>query len=270
MEFERTFDEELAQILTDYRNQSWTDPETGETLAPIDISQGSMAFVKAVPLASAKWGLHRHQAWIARQIFADTADTAYLEHWCWTRGIHRQAGETDAELLARLLADLREPPAGGNRADYVRWAMEVTDVAAAWCVPLGNGVGTVDVLILADAAQTGSEIPDSAMLEAVHEHIMALCPCEMHPDDLRVLAPVVIDQDVTMVISDEDNAASLASDIEAYLTSMEPGQTLYLSRLMAFAVGVGEETVEITTPVADVTPAAGQVIRPGTIDVTAA
>ena len=159
MDYEKTFDEELAQILTDYRNQSWTDPETGQPMAPVDISQGSLVFIKSAALASAKWGLHQHQQWVARQIFADTADTAKLEHWCWLRGIYREAGETDAELLARLLADLREPPAGGNQADYVRWALEVENVAAAWCSPLGNGVGTVDVLILADAAATGSETP---------------------------------------------------------------------------------------------------------------
>jgi len=268
MNFLKTFDEELAQILTDYRNQSWTDPETGETLAPLDISQGSMVFVDAAPLASAKWGLHRHQAWIADQMFADKAATVNLEHWCWLRGITRQAGETDAELLARLLADLRNPPAGGNAADYPRWALEVENVDAAWCVPLGNGAGTVDVLILADAAQTGSEIPDSALLEAVHAHIIALCPCEMHPDDLRVLAPAVITQDVEIGISGAADDDELAADIAAFMAAMEPGQTLYTGRLVALAIALGEETATVTTPAANVPAAAGQVIRPGTITVT--
>jgi len=268
MEFERTFDEELAQILTDYRNQSWTDPETGETMAPLDISQGSMAFIKGAVLASAKWGLHRHQAFIARQMFADTADTANLEHWCWLRGISRGAGETDAELLARLLADLRDPPAGGNRADYVRWAMEVENVDAAWCNPIGNGAGTVDVLILADADATGSETPDSALLDAVHAYIIALCPCEMHPDDLRILAPAVITQDVEIGISGVADDDELAADIEAFMAYMEPGQTLYTSRLIALAIALGEESATVAVPAANVSAGAGQVIRPGTITVT--
>ena len=270
MDYEKTFDEELAQILTDYRNQSWTDPETGQPMAPLDISQGSMAYVKAAALASAKWGLHRHQAWVARQIFADTADTAYLEHWCWLRGIYRQAGEADADLLARLLADLRNPAAGGTAPDYVRWALEVENVAAAWCNPLGNGIGTVDVMILADATATGSEIPSQAMLDAVHAHIMAQAPCELHDDDIRILTLGIISQDVTITISNEANADGLTADIEAYILSMVPGQTLYFNRLAAFVIDAGEETEEIVEPVENVTPGPGQVIRPGTIDVAVA
>lgn len=340
MEYQKTFDEELEQILTDYRNQSWIDPETGQPLAPLDTAQGSLVFIKASVLASAKWGLHQHQSWIARQIFPDLADSAKLEHHCWLRGIYRQAGETDAELLERLLTDLREPAAGGNQADYVRWAKQVDNVASAWCVPLGNGIGTVDVLILADAGATGAESPsthtglsgttdgveenalvDSAatfitagvavgdiaknstqgtqavvtalasetqltldsdifaggedyeivsLARQVHDYISALMPCEMHADDLRILAPTILVQDVTMTIPGAADPEEIAADITAFMNTMTPGQSLYVTRLVAFAIVAGEEIATVTTPADTVTATASQVIRPGVIDVSIA
>ncbi len=40
--------------------------------------------------------------------------------------------ETDTELLARLLEIIRRPPAGGNKYDFRRWAMEVPGVTNAF------------------------------------------------------------------------------------------------------------------------------------------
>ena len=341
MEYQKTFDEELAQILIDYQNQSWIDPETGETLSPVDTSQGSLIFIKAAVLAAAKWGLHRHQSWIAKQIFADLADPEQLEHHCWLRGIYRASGESDESLLSRYLEDLREPAAGGNAADYVRWAKQVTNVAKAWAFACGNGVGTVDVLILADPDITGSEIPSShedlsatttattagsladsgatfvsdgvaigdvvrntttdaettvsgvtsetvlalkddiftsgqnyelvSLVEQVHTYIDGLNPAEMHADDLRVMAPFVVQQNVTMTIpGDVADPDDVAADIEAFMAAMIPGQDLHPTRLAALAISLGEESADVTDPAAPVVTSDYQLIRPGAIDVTIA
>ena len=37
---QKDFDTLLEEILNDYRNQSWIDPETGETISNIDTSVG--------------------------------------------------------------------------------------------------------------------------------------------------------------------------------------------------------------------------------------
>jgi uncharacterized phage protein gp47/JayE len=137
-------------ILTDWRNQF---PEA-------DTSQGSLIFIKSACLASVLWGLYQYQDWISRQIFADTADTEKLAHHAWVWGLTRNIGETDAGLLGRLLNRIQQPPAGGNKNDYEQWALALDYVAKAWCFPLGQGLGTVDVVILADEA-SGSEIPSS-------------------------------------------------------------------------------------------------------------
>jgi uncharacterized phage protein gp47/JayE len=158
MNLSREFDALLAAMLTDWQNQN---PDA-------DLSRGSLIYMKSACLASALWGIYKYQDWIARQIFPDTADTAQLEHHAWTRAITRLSGEADAALLARILDDIRRPPAGGNQYDYIKWALAIDGVARAYCVPLAQGLGTVDVIILADAAVTGSEIPsNSARIGAV-------------------------------------------------------------------------------------------------------
>lgn len=155
MDFQKSFDELMSAILADYQNQ---DDEA-------DVSQGSLIFLKSACLASALWGIYKYQDWISRQIFADTADDEYMEHHASIRDITKTAGETTEEYRARLLEYIRRPPAGGNKYDYVKWAKEVDYVTAAWCIPLGQGAGTVDVIIKADADYTGSEIPSSHTLE---------------------------------------------------------------------------------------------------------
>lgn len=149
--FQKDFDELLNDILTDYRNQF---PEA-------DTSQGSLIFIKNACLASAVWGLYHFQEWISKQIFADTADTEALEHHAWVRGLSRTYNETDLSLLTRYLEYIRRPPAGGNRYDYVKWAKAIDNVAAAYCYPLAQGLGTVDVVIVANEGNTGSEVPSS-------------------------------------------------------------------------------------------------------------
>jgi len=154
MPYLKDFDTLFNAILTDYRNQF---PEA-------DLSKGSLIFIKSACLASALWGLYKYQDWIAAQIFPDTADVDNMEHHAWVRGLSRRSGETDEELLARLLEYIRRPPAGGNKYDYIKWALTIDNVAAAYCFPLGQGLGTVDVVIVADADATGSEVPSSHAL----------------------------------------------------------------------------------------------------------
>lgn len=151
MSLSKDFDTLLNEILTDYRNQ----------FPGIDTTRGSLVFIKSACLASALWGVYRAIEYQSRQIFPDTAGALNLEHHAWVRGLSRRSGETDAELLARLLSLIRRPPAGGNKNDYEQWALSIAGVAAAFCFPLAQGPGTVDVVILADADTTGSEIPSS-------------------------------------------------------------------------------------------------------------
>lgn len=402
MNFQKDFDVLFAAILTDWRNQY---PEA-------DLSQGSLIYIKSACLASALWGLYKYQDWIALQIFPDTAETQYLEHHAWVRGISRNVGETDAAYLARLLDYIRRPPAGGNRYDYIKWALSIDGVAAAYCIPLGLGLGTVDVVILADETITGSELPsnyklsgtatsltagklvdsaanflgpgvtvrigdivvnddlatfakvtaidsatelsldtdiftaeaqvytlnslilagavtetatnklidsaanflaaqaivrigdivtngvsskqatvtaiDSATQLSLNTDIFTVATeaytlkslttqVKEYIDDVRpvtasavrVLPPAITSQDVALAVSGDNlDKTQIGSEISAYISNLEPGETLYLSRLTAIAIEAGAINAVASVPAADVTPDVKEMLRPGTITVT--
>lgn len=256
MAFEKTFDEILNGILTDFQN----------IFPSVDVSQGSLAYMKAAGYASALWGLYKYQEWIKRQAFPDTADTEALEHHAWVRGIPRTAGENDADYLDRLLGYIRQPPAGGNKYDYEKWAEEVDGVHAAYAFPLAQGAESVDVVIVANAATTGSEIPSQALLDAVAAYIEDVRPVGAR--FVRVLAPTIVFQDVTMTGVGSALAPAVQADTEAYLTVFKPGQELYLPQLSARATENGAANPVISVPAATVTPAPYEMLRPGVIDVS--
>ena len=251
--FLRDFDTLFTAILTDYQNQF---PEA-------DVSQGSLIYIKSACLASALWGLYKYMDYAGKQIFPDTADTENLAHHGWIYNLTKTSGETDAAFLARILTYIRTPPAGGNAVDYERWALEVTGVKAAYCVPIPQGAGTVDVLILADDED---ELPDETLLDAVYDYIDALRPVTGHT--MRVMAPTITEQDVTMTLTGDADPDVVEADISAHISSLTPGDTLYLSKLFAIAITNGATNAVITEPAADVTPAADEILRPGIITVS--
>jgi uncharacterized phage protein gp47/JayE len=255
--FAMSFDTILNAILTDFQNEN---PD-------VDVSKGSLNFMKAVGYASATWGLYRYGQWIADQIFPDTADAPQVQHIGWIYSVMPTAGESDADFLARVLARIRQPPAGGNQYDYVNWAKEVTDVAYAACVPLGQGLGTVDVVILANPETTGNEIPTQSLLNAVLTYIQNLCPTSVKY--LRVLAPTVITQNVTMATTGANkNPAQTQTDITTYMKSLLPGRPLALAKLSNIAINDGADDATTTIPPASVEATPYQLIRPGAISVT--
>lgn len=253
--FTKSFETILEEALTDWRNQ---DPA-------VDLSEGSPNFIKAACQSSAVWGLHQSIAWVADQIFPDSADYDPLVTQAANRGL--SLAGTPAELLARVLEDIRHPPAGGNKYDYVRWAKEASPlVKNAWPVPLGQGPGTIDLVVLADAEETGSEIPTAELLATVRAYIVDICPNDAKY--LRVLAPEVLLQNVTIVRSEAtEPVATAIANITNYLAGFLPEQTLFPAQLATLSLGGGPGGADVTEPAAPVTPTGYQMIRPGVISV---
>ncbi len=328
--FLEDFDSLLNAILTDYKNQ----------FQGADTSQGSLIFIKSACLASALWGLYKYQDYIANQIFPDTADSASLDHHGYVYNLPRKYGEADADYLTRLLNRIQQPPAGGNANDYVQWALAVTNVEDAWCFPLAQGLGTVDVVITANSAVTGSEIPSShadmgtvtglstgslmdstamftgmlpvsigdivtntalgttAIVTAVTSGtelalsadiftaigqaytIQSLCaqvlaainaarPVGMEGVGVRVPAPSILTENIAITLTGGNAVTSqVVSDIQAYMATLIPGQTLYVSQLAAIALKDGANNAVVTAPAADVVPTGYQMIRAGVVNVS--
>lgn len=142
-------------------------------------------------------------------------------------------GGVDAEsiesLLVKVLDRLRQPPAGGNRHDYPRWAREVPGVTEAFVYPLRRGVGSVDVAILSNGLP-----PSDALRAAVTAYIGDRKPVEA---DCMVLAPQLIPIDVTATLVLNDNVDFMTvvdkahAGLEAYYATLGPGDTARRSRV---------------------------------------
>lgn len=65
--------------------------------------------------------------------------------------------EDQGDYRGRILDAYQKPPQGGDRDDYVGWALDVPGVTRAWCAPNGFGAGTVVVYFMLDDAQVAHD-----------------------------------------------------------------------------------------------------------------
>lgn len=313
--------------------------------------------VRAGALAAGIEGLYEHQAWIARQVFADTADPEYLEKHAALHGLARKratvaqgsatlhgtpgavvplgteaktvaglvfltsaeatigaggtalvpvqggsagsaynldagAGliltsapsgvqgaasltaatiggtdaETDAGLLARVLDVLRNPPAGGNKADWRRWALNVDGVTAAYVFPLRRGLGTVDVCVTSAGGP-----PSAAILEAVRVYLDTVRPTGAN--DFLVLAPSLVEVDVAVqvrlsTITLAQAQTAVETSLAVYFATLEPGDMAYLSRIETAISGVpGVVDRVVGSPAGNVAMGSIEWARLGTVNV---
>lgn len=75
--------------------------------------------------------------------------------------------ESDASLLERFLIQTRNPGTSGNKANYMKWALEVAGVGGVQVHPLWAGPGTVRVVLL----DTEKRAAGPAIVEAVQKYI---------------------------------------------------------------------------------------------------
>jgi uncharacterized phage protein gp47/JayE len=174
--------------------------------------------------------------------------------------------ETDAELLARVLDVMRNPPAGGNAADWRRWALEVDGVSAAYVFPLRRGLGTVDVLVT-----SAGGLPSGDILAAVQTHLDAERPAGA--SDFQVLAPSLVAVAVTAQVrlsglTLAQAQTAIATALAAYFETLEPGDPAYRSRIETAISGVdGVVDRVVTLPAATVEVGAVEWARLGTVTV---
>lgn len=178
--------------------------------------------------------------------------------------------ESDADLLARYLDILRRPPAGGNKYDYKRWALEVDGVTSAYVEPLRRGLGTVDVAIT-----SANDLPSQELINAVLAHIEEVRP--VTAKDTMVLAPTkkAVDFVVrvkTSGLTVEQIKPQITDVITDFMNRLEPGQELIISQLetqISLISGVSDR--RIITPAdnvkAIINASTWEWLRPGNIDI---
>lgn len=111
MAYEKDINTILNELYTAHRNKSGNDP-------------GLLSRIKYSAMAVVFWGAYKFLGWISRQMFADTCDSEALIARGSERGIGILSGEGIEAYRLRVLANLRQPAAGGNPQDYEQWALE--------------------------------------------------------------------------------------------------------------------------------------------------
>jgi uncharacterized phage protein gp47/JayE len=153
--------------------------------------------------------------------------------------------ESDAELRARVLKRIQQPPMGGDKTDYEQWALAVAGVTRAWCAPNEMGIGTVTVRVMLDELRwEDNGLPDQDDIIAITEYIDSVRPVTVK--DFFVVAP--IPEFIDVMISDlvNDDSATRTRIANAILTMLHeraaPGQTIYQSWVgEAVSIATGED-----------------------------
>ena len=162
--------------------------------------------------------------------------------------------ESDAELLARFLARIRQAPNGGSQADYLAWALAQPDVTRAWVYPGWTGAGTVGLAFVMDGR------PDIFPLTAdVDAMAAAIAPLRPVTADVVVFAPTP--QPVNFILGVTPATAKpavIAELTDLFAREAAPVGTILISHIReAISVALGVTDYDLRAPVANVAGAPG-------------
>jgi uncharacterized phage protein gp47/JayE len=168
--------------------------------------------------------------------------------------------ERDELYRERIIYRIQEPPRGGSKSDYERWALEVPGVTRAWCYPLETGAGTVGVRFMMDDTYPDG-IPQQADLDAVHAYITDE---DRKPVTAQLAVSAPIPQAVDITISElspntPEARAAIESELKyLFYRTAYPGSTVYVSQIWeAIAVAGGIGHFKLLSPTVDDTMPTG-------------
>jgi len=126
------------------------DPMSGsaaiEYVTISDVTVGGTGFVYADIVASVAGASGNVPASAIKLLFKPiTGITGVINTAATTGGLDI---ESDQSLYSRFQQTVQAPSAGGNKADYVTWALAVAGVGGVSVIPVENGPGTVSVYVI--------------------------------------------------------------------------------------------------------------------------
>lgn len=204
-------------------------------------------------------------------IFAPVAGLASVTSRALTGGVD---AETDPELFARVKQRIANPPQGGSKADYERWALEVPGVTRAWVYPLQDTSGAaedgrVTVRFVMDGRT--NIFPTSGDVAGVLAYITAPYRAPATAK-VSVAAPAQAAWNLTIALTPntaETRAAVEANVREFFAREAEPGVTLPRSKLLeAVSLSLGVLDSNVTAPSGNLTGSSGALAVPGTFTFT--
>lgn len=173
--------------------------------------------------------------------------------------------ETQDEFLARILSAYQATPAGGSPSDYENWALEVSGVTRAWCVPRGYGIGTVVVLFMMDDVRsaeggfpqgtTGLATGDDRDVTATGDQLLlANYLADLQPADPRVYLMAPIANTVSFTLAglgatpSDPTKTAIANALKAALATYGTvNGTTHLDKINAALASVAEASGAVIT-----------------------
>jgi uncharacterized phage protein gp47/JayE len=180
--------------------------------------------------------------------------------------------ESDAELLARYLDDVRKPITSGNANQYRKWALEIAGISDAKVYPIWSGAGTVKVVLL-DADKTA---PAAPLVTEVTAHIAEVRPIGATVTvvgatevAINVSATLTLNSGFTLIQAQ----AQISSGLGAYLKSLAFTDPIVRYTKVANVIGDCDAVADyasltVNSGTANITIADGSVAIPGTVTVT--
>lgn len=180
-------------------------------------------------------------------------------------------GGADREQVSdwreRILQRIQNPPQGGSKSDYERWAKEAHPaVTNVWVLPTTPQPGQVTLYIMTYGA-TPTGTPEAGVLAAVDAHIQQERPVAAQ---VFVFAPAT--KTVDLIIQLDPNTPEVQDAVKGGLADLfereaAPGQPIPLSHLnetVSEAQGEYDHIITGTTQ-ADLTPTAGHILMLGAV-----
>lgn len=164
-------------------------------------------------------------------------------------------GESDEELRQRILASYQRLPNGANAAFYEQIALSFDQVAGATAICRPRGIGTVDVVVSAQAGLPGQELLD-VLTEAIQKRreiavdVQVRAP-ETEGVELRVQVAAKAGWDLEQVKQDVETA------LRGWFTGHQLGRNVLLAQLGSLIYGCdGVANYAILSPASDLVVAA--------------
>lgn len=127
--------------------------------------------------------------------------------------------EDDAALLARYFQRVQAPSTGGNKADYVNWAMEIPRIGGVSVVPVRDGAGTVSVAVIDSDKKPASQ----TLVDTVQNYIAPPWVTTVEVENIVMEGPGLV-KDTTVpnepsvkMIYNASVAATIENDFKAVL-----------------------------------------------------
>ncbi len=179
--------------------------------------------------------------------------------------------EDTEDFRSRYLQRRRNPPKGGNDADYIGWAREVPGVTRAWVARHEDGLGTVKVRFVLD--DLASIFPTAPKIVEVQAKLDSERPTTAEvtadgPSDLPVLFTIALANDTAAIRTAVENELA-----DLVFREGEPGNGVDLGVILLSAIrtaigNVADGDYTLTVPAADVVPATGELPTFDATDIT--